>query len=131
MLQGTSATSLRSRRPVFDKLNEKKLADYVWELDNLFYGVTRQEVMRLVFKYARINNIENSFNTSKRKAGKKWFHNFCLRNNISLRTPEKLSASRAAGSNRTAVDRFFNNRSLYQKYNFTGNPCIIWMNLAS
>ncbi len=58
VLQGTPAKSLGSRRPVFNEVYEMKLADYIRELGDLFYGLTRQEVMRLVYEFARLNKIE-------------------------------------------------------------------------
>lgn len=131
MLQSTPAKSLGSRRHMFDELYEKKLAEYIGELDDLFYGSKRQEVMRLAYEYARLNDLEHHLNVSRKTAEKKWFVNFCRRNNFSLRAPEKMFCCRASGFNKTAVNGFL--KILNSITRNTTLPVIvrtIWMNLA-
>lgn len=75
--------------------------------------------MQLVYEYAESNGIEHRFNKVTRMAGKKWFVDFCLRNNLSLRTAEKMAAARASGFNHEQVDRFFSNlKELYETKTF-------------
>lgn len=35
---------------------EKELNDYVLEMSKLFYGLTRQQIMKLAFQYTTVNN---------------------------------------------------------------------------
>ncbi len=111
--------SLGSFKRVFTIAQEKELADHLRLLDDMFYGLTRSEVMRLAYQFAEMNSLQHTFNRISEKAGKKWFRSFCARNNFSLRTPEKISAARVSGFNRGQVENFFKHlKELYEKYNF-------------
>lgn len=90
---------------------------HIKEMDELFHGLTRRQVMKLAYEYAESNKISHRFENGM--AGEKWFLNFCKRNNFSLRVPEKMAACRMAGFNRMQVDRFFENlRTLCETYHF-------------
>jgi hypothetical protein len=65
------------------------------------------DVMRLAYQLAVRNGIKNKFCKRNEKAGRKWLKNFLRRHpQISLRTPEGLSLSRARGFTPESVAQF-------------------------
>jgi len=64
--------------------------------------------MRLAYQRAARNEIKNWFYKRDRKAGRKWSKNFLRRHpQISVRTPEGFSLSRARGFTLESVAQFF------------------------
>jgi len=67
-------------------------------MERKFFGLTMAKVMRLAYQLAVRNGIKNQFCKINEKAGRKWLKNFLRRHpQISVRTPEVLSLSRARG----------------------------------
>lgn len=117
---GTVPESLGRYKCVFPQEMEKQLADYVKEMDRRFYGITHKDLQVFAFEYAEVNGLQHCFNREKKLAGEKWVGNFCRRQNITLRQPEKTSMGRLMGFNRPQVEKFFNNlKTLYEKFNFS------------
>ncbi|KAK7099863.1 hypothetical protein V1264_022909 [Littorina saxatilis] len=74
-----------------------------------FFGLTRNDLMKMAYQIAEMNRINHSFNKEKKTAGKDWYRLFKRRHpEISLRQPEATSFARAEGFNREAVNRYFN-----------------------
>ena len=74
---------------------EKELVEYL-SLESMMFGLTTNDVRNLAFQQAEKNNLPNSFNKAKRKAGKNWLQGFKHRHKeLSLRQPEATSAARA------------------------------------
>jgi hypothetical protein len=66
------------------------------------------DVMCVVYQLAVRNGIKPQFCTRSEKAGRKWLKNFLRRHpQISVRTPEGLSLSRARGFTPESVVQFF------------------------
>jgi len=66
------------------------------------------EVMRLSYQLAVRNGIKNLFCKRNGKAGRKWLKNFLRRHpQISVRTPEGLSLSRARDFTPESIAQFF------------------------
>ena len=66
------------------------------------------DVMRLAYQLAVRNGIKNQFYKRNEKAGRKWLQNFLSRHpQISVRTPEGLSLSRAMGFTPESATQFF------------------------
>ena len=87
---------------------EEELLQHVIAMENMFFGVTKKELMTLAFQIAEIKGISHTFNMEKKQAGKDWYRSFMKRNpRISLRQPESTSMARARGFNREAIDRYF------------------------
>jgi len=64
--------------------------------------------MRLAYQLAVRNEIKNRFCKRNEKAGRKWLKNFlCRHPQISVRTPEGLSLSRASGFTPESEAQFF------------------------
>ena len=78
-----------------------------------FFGLTIADVMRLTNKLAVRNRIKNEFCKRNEKAGRKWLKNFLRRHpQISVRTPEGLSQSRARDFTPESVAQFFKSTNL-------------------
>ena len=87
---------------------ENYLAEHCLLMEKKFFGLTMADVMRLTYQLALRNGIKNRFCKRNEKAGRKWLKNF-LRSHpqISVRTPEGLSLSRARGFTPESVAPFF------------------------
>jgi hypothetical protein len=73
-----------------------------------FFGLTVADAMRLAYQLAARNRNKNRFCNRTEKAGRKWLKNFQRRHpEISVRTPEGLSLSRARGFTTESVGQFF------------------------
>ncbi|KAK2574840.1 hypothetical protein KPH14_012945, partial [Odynerus spinipes] len=91
---------------VFNEEQEKQLCNYLKELDNLFFGLTRKDFLQLAYNFAVKNKINHPFKNGM--AGQDWFHGFKQRNpEIVLRSPEPTSVARARGFNRPQVELFY------------------------
>jgi len=95
---------------VLDEKFEQELATYVIDMQQRFYGLSSIQLQRLAFDLAVKNGISHPFNAQKGRAGKDWISGFLRRHpNISFRTPEATSLSRATGFNQVQVQRFYSN----------------------
>ncbi len=82
--------------------------NYINKVDEVFYGLDKEDLGQLAFQFAEKNNIPHTFQGNQ--AGEQWIHNFCQRNrSVALRTPEATSIARAKGFNKPQVQRFFKN----------------------
>ena len=97
---------------------ENEVVAYVKKMSEIFYGLTRMDVRRLVFEIAEKKGLKHGFHDGV--AGEKWFRLFCKRHpDMTLRTPESTSINRLVGFRPEAVERFFELiRSLDEKYHF-------------
>lgn len=103
-------TQLGRYRIIFTQAQELELANYIKEMDSIFYGLTRHEFKVLVFTYANQNNIPHPFKNGM--AGDQWLKGFQTRHpEIVLRSPEPTSVARARGFNRPQVERFYDHLS--------------------
>jgi hypothetical protein len=107
LFQGTVPTSLECLKPVFTAEQEQELADHVRDPDSRFYGIGRKQLLHLTFEYAEKNNIPHRFNKVTKAAGRHWVQDFCKRNVLTLRAPEKYSLGRIIGFNTPQCQRFF------------------------
>ena len=99
---------------------EKELVEYLLSLESMMFGLTTNDVRNLAFQLAEKNNLPNSFNKAKRKAGKDWLQGFMHRHKeLSLRQPEATSAARAKSFNPETVNKFFDLfEAVMNKYKF-------------
>ena len=88
---------------------EAQLVQHAIDLEARFYGLTPQNLRRLAYQIAEINQVKPRFNHDEKLAGKKWLREFLkCHPEISLRLPEATSLARASGFNRSQIDAFFN-----------------------
>ena len=74
-------------------------------MEKKFFGLAMADVMRLTYQLAVRNDF---FYKRNEKAGRKWLKNFlCHHPQISVRTPEGLSLSRARSFTPESVAKFF------------------------
>jgi hypothetical protein len=95
------------RPPVLPEALENELVAYIVDLDSMFYGVNRGEVMSLTYELAKRNDLQHRFNAEREKAGKDWFRAFMSRHpELSLRQPEATSLARVKGFKKESVMHF-------------------------
>jgi len=95
------------RKQVLPCEEENDLAEHCLLTERKFFGLTKADVMRLAYQLAVRNGIKNQFCNRNEKAGRKWLKNFLRRHpQISVRTPEGLSLSRARGFTSESVAQF-------------------------
>jgi hypothetical protein len=107
----------RSTEAIKTKLGRKKvlpceaendLADHCIVIERLIFGLTIADVMRLACHFAVKNGIKTQFCKRNEKAGRKWLKNFlCHHLEISVKTPEGLSLSRARSFTLESIAQFF------------------------
>ncbi|XP_046970598.1 uncharacterized protein LOC124537752 [Vanessa cardui] len=109
MKSGSSSAQLGRFRKVFTDAQEADLQEYLREMDSVFYGLTREDFKKLVYVYAKKNNLARPPSWDKNeKAGDDWLAGFLGRNpSICLRVPEATSVARVKGFNRPQVERFY------------------------
>lgn len=91
---------------VFSEKQEQELLDYIFQMDSVFYGLSKEEFLLLVFQYAEKNRIPHPFKDGT--AGTDWYKGFVRRHpDLTLRKPEPTSIARARGFNKPQVYRFF------------------------
>lgn len=96
---------------IFNDEEEEALAQYIIKCSKMFYGLPILECRKVAYEMAVINNKKRPKNWDENEmAGIHWFSNFRQRHsNLSLRTPEGCSLSRATSFNRHNVQLFFTN----------------------
>lgn len=103
---GSSKKKLGRFTTVFSEEQELELLNYVFEMDSVFYGLSKEEFLKLVFQYAEKNRISHPFKNGI--AGRDWYKGFVARHpDLTLRKPEPTSIARARGFNKPQVYRFF------------------------
>jgi hypothetical protein len=87
---------------------ENNLVEHCLLIEKKFFGFTMTDVVRLAYQLAVRNEIKNQFCKRNEKAGRKWLKHFLRRHlQISVRTPECLSLSRARSFTLESVVQFF------------------------
>ena len=116
-----------NNRSVFNISQELLLVKYLLKASALYYGLSTNEVKSLAYEYAAKlgSKIPNSWVAAK-KAGSDWLSGFMKRHpNLTLRTPESASLSRATSFNRRNVNAFYDKyESVLQSDGFTSDK--IW-----
>lgn len=104
--KGSCTKNLGRYRRVFNDVQEAELLEYIFQVDDLFYGLTKNEFLKLVYQYAERNKIAHPFKDDC--AGNDWYLGFKKRHpNLVVRQPEPTSISRARGFNKPQVYRFY------------------------
>ena len=116
------ASGYNKPRQVLSDVVEGDLVAYLVEAAKMFFGLSPKEVRKLAYQYAVSLSLSVPDNWSKHSsAGEDWFSGFMRRHRseVSVRTPEATSLSRASSFNRVNVSLFFDKlESLYSRYNF-------------
>ena len=95
------------RKPVLSMQQEQELKETIFAMEAKLFGLTRDDVRKLVFEFCETKNIKNTFNKTAKCAGKDWLKGYMSRHpDISARIPKATSIQRAIGFNRAKVDRY-------------------------
>ena len=102
-----SRKDLGGRAPVLSEEAEQDLVAYIIQMEEMFFGLTMEDVRRLAYQLAERNGMLPP-NDSRDSFGQDWLKGFLKRHpEITPRTPEATSAARARGFNREIVRQFF------------------------
>ena len=102
-----SRKDLGGRAPVLSEEGEQDLVAYIIRMEEMFFGLTMEDVRRLAYQLAERNGMLPP-NDSRDSFGQDWLKGFLKRHpEITPRTPEATSAARARGFNREIVRQFF------------------------
>ena len=73
---------------------ESVFVQHCLELEFMMIGLTRHDLMDLVYQLAEINPLDHSFNREKKSASKHWFYDFMKRHpELSFRQAEATSTA--------------------------------------
>jgi hypothetical protein len=87
---------------------EEELVQLLLSMERHLFGLSMQDLRRLVFQFCEKNKIKHPFNKTAQMAGVDWARSFMKRhNNLSIRKPQGMSIARAIGFNKDKVSRFF------------------------
>jgi hypothetical protein len=106
--EGFGVAKELGRKPVLSEEQEERLVETILGMQDKLFGLSRNDVRKMVFDFCEQNGIKHPFNVQAGIAGKDWFSAFLRRHsNLSLRVPEAVSIQRAMGFNRTKVNQFY------------------------
>ena len=105
---------------------EDLLCEYIINIADMGYGLTREDVQRLACKIAEKTGRKHLFKDGK--AGRGWFDDFKARHlKLSFRTPQSLSFARAVPANEYLVsDLFAKLGSIYGRLNLITKPMQVY-----
>lgn len=96
------------KRTVLTANQEDELVKVVLSLESHLFGLSLQDLRRLVFQFCERNQITHPFNRDREMAGEDWARQFLKRHsNLSVRKPEGMSIGRAIGFNKEKTKRFY------------------------
>lgn len=106
---------------IFTKDEEEKISEYLVTSFKLNHGLSKMKARELVYEYATAIEKKIPDNWTKKKlASKDWIRGFFKRQpQLSIRTPEATSLSRATSFNKKNVGDFFENlKTVYERHRF-------------
>ena len=85
---------------------EQRLVEYVIEMSDMGFGLTRIDIMHLAYQIAEKGGIDHPFRSGL--AGRTWFDGFRKRHpTLTLHSPQSLSYLRAKAGNPKILEDFF------------------------
>ena len=111
---------------VLTKSEEEEIVQYLIQMADMGYGLTRDAVMHMVYVYVDKCRRDHPFKNEK--AGRWWFQGFKARHpNLTVRMPQALSHCRARCSNKEVISDFFGKLgAIYCKLNLLSKPMQIY-----
>ena len=111
---------LEPKTTVLSKEQEDQLVKYVTDMDTVFFGLTINDIQRIVFQFVVKNNISHPFNLVTGLAGRDSVEGFLKRNpSLSLRKPQGVALNSVYGLNRESITTYFDNlEELLTTYKF-------------
>ena len=91
---------------ILSEEEEDLLCEYIINIADMGYGLTREDIQRLACKTAEKTGCKHPFKDGK--AGRGWFDGFKARHpNLSFRIPQSLAFARALSASEYVVADFF------------------------
>ena len=111
---------------VLTKSEEDEIVQYLIQMADMGYGLTREAVMHMVYAYVDKCRRDHPFKNET--AGRWWFQGFKARHpNLTVRMPQALSHCRARCSNKEVISDFFGKLgAIYCKLNLLSKPMQIY-----
>ncbi len=107
-MNGLGIEKKLGRRCILTDLQEEDLSNRLIDMERRLYGLTPEDVKRIVYQFCEINGINHNFSEDTKMAGRKWLRGFLNRHSeLSVRLPERTSISREMGFNRQKVKMYF------------------------
>ena len=104
---------------------ERRLAQYIVDMCDMGFGLTRQDVMRVAYSIVEKTGREHPF--SNGMAGRAWFDGFRSRNpNLTMRISQPLSYCRATAAKEIIDDFFAKLGAIYARLNLLSKPMQIF-----
>jgi len=110
-----------SVRRICTDSQESLIAEYLLQAAKLHHRLSSRAARSLAFDFAAVNNIQHPINwIVNQAASEDWLLAFMKRHaELSLRTPEPTSLSRATSFNKSNVGKYFDNlEDVIQRYGF-------------
>ena len=110
-----------SHNRVFNQDQERELTRYLIRCADIYFGLSKKDAMKLVFELSIKYDLSRPRTWDDNEmAGVEWFRSFMKRNpELSLRTAQATSLSRATSFNRSNIDLFYNNlATVMDRYEF-------------
>ena len=96
------------RKPVISPEMEAQLVDYLLEMENRFYDLTRNDVKNMAYQLVIRNKLKHPFEHSE-KAGRAQFDKFIRRHpTLTIHKPSSTSYSKVASFNKESMSAFYN-----------------------
>ena len=111
---------------VLTDVEEEKLAEYLVQMADMGFGVSREGVMGMAYTIVTKSQCKHPF--SKGTAGRAWFEGFLRRHpKLTIRSPQLLSYCRALCASRETLSDFFGKLgAIYGKLNLISKPMQIF-----
>ena len=84
------------RRPCLDKTHEQELARCIGTICQLGFSPTRAQIKDIVQEFVRLRQLDNPFKDDR--PGKGWLRGFMVRNGLSLKKANMISAARKSAT---------------------------------
>ena len=106
---GKKVVKRLGKATVLGEKQEQDLVSVVLLMESRLFGLSLQDLRRLVYQFCVSNDIVHPFNKHEKMAGVDWARQFLKRHpKLSIRTPEGMSIGRAIGFNREKTIPFYN-----------------------
>lgn len=110
------------RKPVMPPEIEAQLVDYLLEMENRFFGFTKNDVRKMAYQLAVRNNLQHPFGRNE-EAGRVWLDYFIRRHpKLTIHKPTSTSFSRVTGFNKGSVSVFYKMlKNVYNEHSYNAD----------
>ncbi|XP_018308474.1 uncharacterized protein [Mycetomoellerius zeteki] len=105
---GTVPLNLGRFKPTFSREQEEALVERIKIIHDTFHGMSRKQLMAVVYQYAEQNNISHNFNKKKKMVGDHWIRKFSIKYGLTLRWP-KMHSGKVLKFKKVEFNKFHDN----------------------